>query len=148
MKKIHVDLTTEKNCVGIIAHEAEVICVGTVAHWEPEQYRDSEPALRFQRMGIRFWFGTAPEPDLYTIPQTTVFAHDGAGGRFLKTGEDAVYYWDGSRVFRIGDSLQTIPECWRQTMAPTEELQIYPSRQAAEREQHIYSLTELMEELQ
>ncbi len=147
--KIYVDLTREKNCVGLFVHEpVEVIFVGTVAHWEQEKYRHSEPALRLQGLGLHFWFGAAPEPDLYTIPKTTIFAHDGGVGRFLTTEEDDLYYWDGKTVFRICDRLQELPENWRETMEPTDAMEIYPSRSAAEKVHHIYSLTELMEELQ
>ncbi len=148
MKKMYVDLTGEKGCIGIIAHEAEVIPVGTQTHSEPEQYRDSEPAARFRRMGLHFWFGKAPIPDLYTIPQTTLLAHDGGAGRFLRTADDSIYYWDGHRVFCICDGLQSFPENWRQAMVPTDALEIYLSRREAEKVHHIYSVTELMEELQ
>ncbi len=143
--KVYVDLTGERDCVGLLVHEAEVVLCGTTVHAEPVRYQTSESARRFREMGLHFWFGQPPEPPFYTIPLTTVLAHDGDGGYFLLT-EDALYYDQNGACFWVCDSLRDFPEDWRARLKPCDEIRVYPSRAAVEH--HIYSLTELMEELQ
>ena len=86
--KVYCDMTTEPGCIGILPEPGtELILTGVELHTEPAKYRMLPLALRLaEECDVHVWFGDErPEKPFYTVPKTTLFAHDSRGGHFVST---------------------------------------------------------------
>lgn len=156
--KIYCDLTQEAGCVGVcMTNGHQLVCTGTELHTEPAKYRTLPLAVRLaQECDVHFWFDDEQaDVPFYTVPRTVVFAHDSRGGYFAARDHAALdwseplYYIDAALVCRrlvpVGKNLADLGMGWRERMTPCDEIEVFPSRAAAEERYRILTLQQLLE---
>lgn len=153
---VYLDVTKEKGCVGVVLkQDVQVVYTGTELHREPAKYRDL--ARPFEDNDFHFWFGDEkPEVSLYTVPKTVICGYDSRGGCFASIDslpfheQQPMYYispdlqcWlitDDAREFR-----EPFPD-WREKLTLSDAIDVYPSREEAEKKYEIKELKDLWEE--
>lgn len=156
--RIYCDITNESGCIGILPDPGtELILTGVELHTEPAKYRTLPLALRLaEECDVHVWFDDeTPEKPFYTVPKTTLFAHDSRSGHFVSTEEPGLdwsvplYYIDPMlvchRIVPVGKELADMGKGWRETMVACSDIEIFPDRTAAERQYRILTLQQLLE---
>ena len=158
--KVYCDTTEENGCCGLILRPGvEVVYTGSELHTEPEKLRGYPLALRLaEECDLNFWFGKdRPEQYPYTVPKSEIVGFDSRGGFFAATedrwlaGAAPLYYIDANlvchRIDSEGRPFADMGQSWRETMAPTDEIEAFPDRATAGERYEIRSVREIMAEL-
>ncbi len=151
---VYCDITAEPECIGIIPNPGvEVIFTGVELHTEPSKYRTLPLAVRLaQECDVHFWFDDEKtEKPFYTVPKTEVLAHDSRGGYVVvREGAAPLYYispgFSCHRIVSGGGNLTDMGSTWWKNMIPCEDVEVFPSRAAAEEKYRILTLQQLLEE--
>lgn len=156
--KYYIDLTNEKGCVGILFTHPEntAVFVGTTVHTEEAKLRDHPTAKRYaEECDFHFFFDGDELPAFYTVPQTEIGGCDSQGGLFAGSyhfdlrGEPLYYIDRDGKCFLITENSGEFLEMglsWREKMVLTDAIEVFASREEAERKYKIWEWEELLKE--
>lgn len=151
-KQQYYDCSTCLGATSIIAQRATLLPAGTSVYSMPESAYNDEYRIIQEKYGVSFIFDYMKvECPFYAVPRFDVMAIDHEGGYIGMLGaicdlEDnrPVYYIDKNKdtfmiVSNAKNYLNTI-EHWKETMIPTNDIQIFESRKDAE---VVYSIIDM-----
>lgn len=145
MKKVYLDMTQAKQCIGVYVKDTEVIPAGTTIASMSVKHKNTEYKLFADEYDIHFIFDDeVPRMDIYTIPMVEVFAVDSEGGYIGSLGQATdlqadipICYIDKDRnCFLIADNgkefLENVQK-WKAHKKPYAEIEIFASLEAAKK---------------
>jgi len=153
---VYLDLTKENGCVGVVVNkDVQLIYTGTELHIEPAKYRNL--AKPFEENGFRFWFSDEkPEVSLYTVPKTQICGYDSRGGYFaaldhlsFREAQPIYYISPDLRCWLVTHDARKFREPflnWKEQMTPSDAIDVFLSREDAEKKYDIKELKDLWEE--
>lgn len=156
--KYYIDLTTSDGPMAVLFtnRENEAVYVGTTVHTESAELRNHPLAKRYaEECDFHFFFDGDELPVRYTVPRTEIGGYDSRGGLFV--GRDDFVFRDGplyyidreKQVFLITENAGEFLEMgrnWREKMVPTDAIEVFAGRAAAERKYTIWEWDDLLKE--
>lgn len=155
MKKLYLDQSELKSCIGIFLKDTEVINAGTTVNAMSAKHKNTEYDRYATEYGIHFIFeDDVPVIDFYAIPQIDIFATDGEGGMFGSVGEETnprgesaiIFISDKKEVHLVAANFKEFVSRaadWKNRLQPYDGITLYESKAEAEKEQEFIAPYEL-----
>ena len=143
MKKVYLDMTQAKQCIGVYVKDTEVIPAGTTIASMSVKHKNAEYKHYADEYDIHFIFDDeVPKMDIYTIPMVEVFAVDSGGGYIGSLGQATdlqadipiCYIDNGRNCYLIADSGKEFLENfqkWKAHKKPYADIKIFESLDVA-----------------
>lgn len=154
MKKIYIDKNSIPGPTSIWIKDAEVIWAGTVISTMPEKHKNEQYKTIASEYDVHFIFDDKiPVADFFTVPLVDIFAIDSNGGYIGSIGEAAhlgscatiCYISQKKECYFIAENFEEFIKHlneWKQHMTPYNELEIFSSKEDAEKKYEFYDMSE------
>lgn len=150
MNKLLIDvsvLKSDRYVIGFWASDAELISAGARFHIEPES---EETKTLTRDCDVHFIAeDKTPEISFYSVPAVEIIAFDSLGGYIALYGEaeEVIYIDKEQNVFYLAEDMNAFladAANWREICQPFDEIEIFPSKEAAAEKYEFLNAEELM----
>ena len=145
MKKVYVDKNEMPGATSLWMKDVEIEWAGVVVYSMSVEDKDENYQRYEEQYDIQFIFDDKqPNIDFYTVPMVEIFAIDSEGGYIGSVGESVdyestapiCYINKNKECYLIAENFKYLidnPENWKQKMQPYYEIEIFSSKEDAEK---------------
>lgn len=148
MKKLYVDRKELGGCTGIFLRDTQVIAAGAEINAAPVKMKGPATRRLGEELGIYVIFADAlPELPIYTVPHTYIVATVKDGGYIAVLEDSPAYYLHpAGKCYEIAQGIRALLQLepdWRERMTQTENIRIFPSKEAAKQELEFLDVSQI-----
>ena len=145
MKKVYIDKNEMPGATSLWMKDVEIEWAGVIVYSMSVKDKDENYQRYEEQYDIQFIFDDKqPNIDFYTVPMVEIFAIDSEGGYIGSVGEGVAYestapicyISKNKECFLIADGFKYLinnPENWKQMMDTYDEIEIFSSKEDAEK---------------